>query len=114
MGKEFTFDIISKISDLEVADSGWGKALIKVSWNGDVPTIDIRNMNINAYNKDGFVGRIGKGISLSDAAAEVLVEALILEGYLDDDQILEAIRKRSDVYKYKGKKPVLKFKLKGL
>lgn len=62
------YDITEKIAVLSERGS-WSKELNKVSWNDRPPKFDLRDWN-HEENK------MGKGVTLTDEEARVLMEAL--------------------------------------
>ena len=66
---EFKFEITEEITVLSESATGWRKELNLVSYNGAKPKYDIRE-----WSPDH--SRMGKGVTLSDEEAEILVEAL--------------------------------------
>lgn len=80
-------------------ESGWGTVLVKISWNGNLPTFNIRNANINAMREgkeEGYV--FGKGIALDDELCTELSKALLRAGFLDKEEIDEIIRERESIF----------------
>lgn len=85
--KEVNCEIIDKLATLKEFNGGYEKTLMKVIWNDNPITTDIRFVNTNT----NFVG---KGISLSEEECEVLVNTLINEGYGSIENMKQAIVKQ--------------------
>lgn len=101
--KEFTFEILDVIEILEESEkSDWGKALIKVSYNDNTPTLDIRNINLSTLESDKPL--IGKGITLTDEGLIRLAKALMEQGYLEESDAEEYFNNRDSIFKPKKKK----------
>ena len=101
--KEFTFEILDVIEILEESEkSDWGKALLKVSYNNNTPTLDIRNINLATLESDRPI--IGKGITLSDEGLIRLSKALMEQGYLEESDAEEYFNNRDSIFKPKSKK----------
>ena len=66
---DFNYDIVEEICTLSEGSKGWTKELNKISWNGGKPKYDIRDW---APEHE----KMGKGVTLSDAEAEELYNAL--------------------------------------
>lgn len=62
------YEITEKIAVLSERGT-WTKELNKVSWNNRDPKFDLRDWNHEE-------GRMGKGVTLTDEEARVLLEAL--------------------------------------
>lgn len=75
----------------EGASSNWCKAVLRMKWGDNPPSLDIRS--IDMPNK-----RVGKGISLSNEEADKLVHILLDEGFGCIEEVEEAIRKRRDTF----------------
>lgn len=74
---KFTYDIVEEIATLqEFSGSDWTIELNKVAWGKNAPVIDIRR-----WNRGGEEIKCGKGITLSEEAAEILARELINLGY---------------------------------
>lgn len=88
--EDFSFEIKEFIGVLKESDKhDWCKAVTKISWNDNPPTIDIRNINVSQ-------NKIGKGISLTDEEADRLVDILLENDYGSLDILTKALeRKRS-------------------
>ena len=100
MAKQFKYEISEIIGTLSESDkSDWAKTVSKISWNGNVPQIDIRNMNLSNIDNNDKGVLFGKGITLTDIEVENLLRILLSEGYLDDDEVMDIINNRNDVFK---------------
>ena len=64
--KEVNCEVIDKLVTLKEFNGGYEKTLMKVIWNDNPITTDIRFVNTNT----NFVG---KGVSLSEEECELLV-----------------------------------------
>ena len=67
--KEIKYEIVEHISVLSSDSKGWKKELNLVSWNDAAPKYDIRS-----WSADN--SRMGKGVTLTEEEAKVLVESL--------------------------------------
>ena len=65
---EIKYEITEKIAVLS-EKGNWTKELNKVSWNDRAAKFDLRDWNHEE-------GKMGKGVTLSDEEAKVLMEAL--------------------------------------
>ena len=63
------FDIVKHFGVISEEKSGWRKELNLVSWNGRTPKIDIRDWS-PGHDK------MGKGITLTEPEASMLVELI--------------------------------------
>lgn len=66
---DFSFDIVEHIAVLSEANNGWTKELNRVRWSQGNVKYDIRSWD-PAHEK------MGKGITLDDAEAKALMQAL--------------------------------------
>lgn len=82
--KEVKHELVEHITDLTQYNNDYTKSVIKVIWNDNPITTDIRLMN---KDKDF----IGKGISLSEEECEKLVNILIQQGYGSTEEMKKAI-----------------------
>lgn len=82
--KEVTHEVIEHLTDLKEYNSDYCKSVMRMIWNDNPITVDIRMVN---KQKDF----IGKGISLSDEECDKLVDTLIDNGYGSIDKMKEAI-----------------------
>lgn len=82
--KEVKHELVEHITDLTQYNNYYTKSVIKVIWNDNPITTDIRLMN---KEKDF----IGKGISLSEEECEKLVNILIQQGYGSTEEMKKAI-----------------------
>lgn len=69
MDKEFKYHIKREIAVLSEKSNGWTKQLNLISWNDGIPKYDIREW---APNRE----KMGKGITLTAAEAQCLLNAL--------------------------------------
>ncbi|MBQ9252736.1 MAG: YdbC family protein [Clostridia bacterium] len=69
MPKDFTYEIKETVAVLSTSNAGWHKELNLVSWNGGEPKYDIRDW---APDHE----KMGKGVTLTDEEAAILVTAL--------------------------------------
>ena len=67
---DLQYEIKEEIVVLSESKSGWRKEVNRVSWNGAVPKLDIRDW---APNHE----KMGKGISLSDEEISKLKKILV-------------------------------------
>lgn len=65
--------------------------LRKISWNGRPYKIDIRK-----YTYQDSTEHMGKGVSLTDEATNILVETLVDNNYGDTKKILKGLKNRPD------------------
>lgn len=94
MEKDIEMEILNEIACIESYDTNnWGVYVNKVIWNGGFPKIDIRKMNKEK-------GIIGSGLALKEDSCDLLVEALISEGYGCRSKILDIIKKETNIYDY--------------
>lgn len=98
--KEITYNLEEIIEVLgERENNDWVKVLSKISWNDNMPQMDIRNMNLaNLMDNDTDKVIFGKGITLNDVEVERLVKALLRQGYVDDEEIYEILNERNAVF----------------
>ena len=100
--KEFKCDIIEIIDVLSESEkNNWSKVLMKVSYNDNAPVLDIRNIDMESINSNKII--MGKGVTLTDEEAEKLTNALMNEGYLDEDDAEEYFNNRDNIFKQKKK-----------
>lgn len=87
---EFTYeleDIVGIVRETDTHD--WVKAVLRIAWNDNPSTLDIRSINLK--NK-----KLGKGISLSNEDADRLVNILLENDFGTLEDLEKAIkRKRS-------------------
>lgn len=67
--KDIQYEIVKEIAVLSTSDSGYTKEINLISWNGKEPKYDIRSFSPNRE-------KCGKGITLTEAEAKSLLEAL--------------------------------------
>ena len=84
--KEFKSEVIERIDVLK-ENNGYTKEVLRMIWGDNPITIDIRMVN----KSNDF---IGKGVSLSDAECEKLVDILLDRGYGSMEKIKEVLVKR--------------------
>lgn len=84
--KEFKHEVIEKIATLKETNV-YSKEILRMIWGEQPITIDIRMVN----KSNDF---IGKGVSLSDAECEKLVDILLDRGYGSMEKIKEVLVKR--------------------
>ena len=84
--KEFKSEVIERIDVLK-ENNGYTKEVLRMSWGDNPINIDIRMVN----KSNDF---IGKGVSLSDAECEKLVDILLDRGYGSMEKIKEVLVKR--------------------
>lgn len=90
--KTFTYNIEEYIGSLkESTTHDWVKAVLRMSWNENPTTLDIRSVNMNQK-------RIGKGISLSNEEVDKLVNILLEEGYGSLEDLENAIKKKRNFF----------------
>lgn len=91
-GDPVNYEIESYIGTIKESDKhNWTKSVIKISWNDNPSTLDIRNLNI-AQN------RIGRGISLSNEEADRLVDILVENDYGTMETLEEAIKRKRRMF----------------
>lgn len=66
---DFKYEIVEKLGVLSESSKGWTKELNRISWNGGVPKLDVRDW---APEHE----KMGKGITLTDKEAKSLLELL--------------------------------------
>lgn len=66
---EIQYEIKKEIAVLSTSNSGYTKEINLISWNGKEPKFDIRSFSPNRE-------KCGKGITLIEAEAKSLLEAL--------------------------------------
>lgn len=97
MSKEFKFEMEEFLGTLSESDKhDWAKSVIRVSWNDNPTTLDIRRFNVSMNN-------VGKGISLTDEEVDKLVEVLLDAGYGDLDMLREKCSHRESRFRPKKK-----------
>ena len=69
-GAAFQYEIVERIATLSESN-GTTKELNRISYNGAAPKLDIRS-----WKQEGEERRMLKGLTLTDAEAEALKEAL--------------------------------------
>lgn len=67
--KDIQYEIVKEIAVLSKSDSGYTKEINLISWNGKDPKYDIRSFSPDRE-------KCGKGITLTEAEAKSLLEAL--------------------------------------
>ena len=91
MAKEFKYEITEAMGILqESPSSDWVVELNKISWNDKPPLVDIRRFNRGVDAKIVM----GKGVSISDEAANELANLLISSGYGDFKIIKRVYKER--------------------
>ena len=70
MAKEFSYEIVEEIGVLSQNSRGWQKELNLVSWNGNPPKFDLRDL---APDHE----KMGKGFTLSNDEFEALKKLLL-------------------------------------
>ena len=83
-------EMIDTISEAE--NSNWGKFIVKASMDDKPATIDIRNIKL------GDKKIIGKGVSLTDAETDAMVNALISRGYGSPKVLEKEMKRRKKMY----------------
>lgn len=104
--KDYRYDLVDVMDILEDGKSGWAKAIIKVVWDENPMTIDIRNINLDNINEDNDKIKFGSGISLSEDTCFRLAKVLLDYGYLSLEDIEEYLNNRDSIFKKKGKKKI--------
>lgn len=84
--KEFKHEVIEHITDLKEYNKDYTKSVMRMIWNDNPITMDIRMVN----RQSNF---IGKGISLSDEECDKLVDVLLDNGYGTIEKIKEVVVK---------------------
>lgn len=91
--KSFTYNIEEYIGSLkESTTHDWAKAVLRISWNENPSTIDIRSVNMAQK-------RIGKGISLSNEEVDKLVSILLENDFGTIDDLEKALKKKRSFFK---------------
>lgn len=67
--KDIQYEIVKEIAVISKSDSGYTKEINLISWNGKEPKYDIRSFSPDRE-------KCGKGITLTEAEAKSLLEAL--------------------------------------
>lgn len=83
--KEFKSEVVEHIANLKEGQT-FNKSVIRMRWNDNDVTLDIRNVD----TRTNFVG---KGISLSDDEADMLVDILLDRGYGSVEKVKERLVK---------------------
>ena len=84
MTKKVTHELVEYVTDLTEYNNQYSKSVIRVIWNDNPITTDIRIIN----KERDF---IGKGISLNEEECEKLVNILIKQGYGSIEEMKKAI-----------------------
>ena len=66
---DFKYEIIEELGVLSESAKGWTKELNRISWNGGAHKLDVRDW---APEHE----KMGKGVTLTDEEAKVLLELL--------------------------------------
>jgi hypothetical protein len=90
--KAISFEIVEGYDRIIEEKGNTCLALKKIAWNGAQPRLDLRKWFIDSEGNDVM----GKGVSLSDEAANTLTETLVEDGYGDTNKIMECLRTRED------------------
>lgn len=89
---DFKYNIETFIGSIKESDKhDWCKAVMRIAWGDNPPTIDIRSVNMSQ-------SRIGKGVSLQNEEADRLVNILLDNDFGSLDSLKEAIKRREDVF----------------
>lgn len=75
--KEFSYEIVEHMVDLSENKGGWIKQMNKVRWGSSAPVVDLRTWHYPKGSSEP--DRMGKGITLSKAEMQKLLE--YLKGY---------------------------------
>lgn len=103
--KKFDYEIINIIGILEENEnSNWCRVLMKVSWDGNPPVLDIRKVDMSTYDEETGHIKMGNGISLSDEGLLELASLLLQNGYLNKDECEEYFDKEDSIFKKKSKR----------
>lgn len=90
--KNFTYNIEEYIGSLKESTShDWAKAVLRISWNENPSTLDIRSVNMAQK-------RIGKGISLSNEEVDRLVSILLEQDYGTIEDLEKALKKKRSFF----------------
>ena len=93
---ELQYTIEAYLGSLKESPShDWTKSVIKISWNNNSPTVDVRNINLTN-------NIIGKGISLSNEEADKLVSILLENDYGTLEELERAIDKKRKIFTPSG------------
>ena len=89
---DFSAEITEVIGVLKESGShDWAKAVARIAWGENLPTLDIRNMNITQE-------KFGKGISLTDEEADRLVDLLVENDYGSLEALESATKRKKNRY----------------
>ena len=66
---DFQYEIVEELGVLSESAKGWTKELNRISWNGGAAKYDLRDWSPNHE-------KMGKGVTLTDEEAKVLLELL--------------------------------------
>lgn len=89
--------VLKFIKNVREYDNGWSVSAMKMQWGDDVPTMNIRRCNIEK-------GIFGSGIAISDTETDILVDALLSEGYGSVEAIEDALNKRKNMFDWNEEK----------
>lgn len=90
---KFDMDVIEVLGHIRGTGDGWGISVMRMAWNDNPTTLDIRNMNLSQ-------DRAGRGVSLSDVEAEKLLEILLDNEYGTIEKLEEVLQKRKSLFEY--------------
>ena len=90
--KEFSYNIDAYLGALKESDThDWTKSVLRISWNENPTTLDIRNVNMSQR-------RIGKGISLNNEEADRLVDLLLDCDYGSIGALESALKRKKEFF----------------
>ncbi len=91
-GKEVQYDINHIYGVVKENDKNdWITAILRVSWNENPYTVDIRRCNLSSEI-------MGKGISLTNEEADLMVDILLQNDFGSIDEIERALEKRKSIF----------------
>lgn len=85
--------VLSFIKNVREYDNGWSISATKMQWGDDQPTVNIRRSNLDK-------GIFGHGVAITDLETDILVDALLAEGYGSVEAIEEALNKRKNMFNW--------------
>lgn len=89
--------VLSFIKNVREYENGWAISASKMQWGDDAPTVNIRRSNMEK-------GIYGSGIAITDLETDILVDALLAEGYGTVEAIEEALNKRKNMFNWDQEK----------
>lgn len=80
--------------------NGWGKAVLRLKWFDNAPTIDIRTVQ----EENEF---IGKGVSMTNEETDRLVDLLLENDYGSVEALEKALKKKRNLYTIDDEDPIV-------